>query len=286
MFALLGNIQFEILTGPNDLSKTMESSIAEHALINGKPGIQNTGEKLDTVNCKIKLHHLIVDPEAEISKLNTARANGEILPFTFGNGFYHGDFVITSINITYSRCTSVGDIIEAEIDISLLEYFEVDKAGQETKDAKSKGFANSDNSPQAVPGNFGTLSEAQKTALLASESKAEADRINSATEEAVKNPSTRSRRFKEVSQKAVGLKTKLEQQQKLVFDSDGIRDRAVNLITYIRAAIRAVEKVKQVADEENTVDANQANIDLRNAIDLMQRGSQPVAGLVAIRKPF
>lgn len=286
MFAQLGTIQFELLTGFSELSKKLESNIVEQALVNGKPRLQYTGEKLDVVGFKIKLHHLIVNPEDEIEKLNKARIDGEVLPFVLGNGFYLGDFVVASITVGYKQCTDIGDIIEAELDVALLEYYEVDKAGKAKDDARNKGFANPDNKPQAVPGTFGTLSESQKAALAVSEAKAEADRVSSAMTEAEKNPSTRSRRFKEASEKAGAVKVKLEQLQKIIFDSDGIRDRAVNLLGYIRAAIRTVERLKNVADEENTIDANQANQDMRNAIDLVQRGSGPVAGIVAIRKPI
>lgn len=288
MFAQLGDIKFEVLTAFTDYSIKKESNYAEHARIDGKPGLQFTGEKLDTVSFKIKLHHLIAVPEDEINKLNVARSNGQILPLVWGSGDYEGDFVIVSINVSRSRCNDQGDIMEAEIEIQLLEYFIVNKADQESSDARQKGFANSDNNPQVVTGKFGTLSEAQKAALMTSESKAEADRINSATDEAVNNPATRARRFKEVSKKVGGLKTKLEQLQKLVFDTDGLKDRTDNMQVYLRACIRAADKLKAISSGEtpNVSDANQANQDLRNAMDLMQRSSSPIAGLVAIRKPI
>lgn len=127
MLAQLGTIIFEGLVGFDSLSRSRASSIAEHAKIVGKPGLQKTGDALDLISIGIQFHAAFCTPEDEIKKLADYMKSGEILPFVLGTGEVLGEFVISSINDDFTETDPRGAIIAAFLSIELVESFDADK---------------------------------------------------------------------------------------------------------------------------------------------------------------
>ncbi|PYA54645.1 hypothetical protein DMW53_25830, partial [Serratia marcescens] len=53
MFAVLGDIEFELITYWDGFEATFGVDYAEHARIEGKPGLQFVGDKLDEIQISL-----------------------------------------------------------------------------------------------------------------------------------------------------------------------------------------------------------------------------------------
>jgi len=56
MFAVLGDIEFELITYWDGFEATFGVDYAEHARIEGKPGLQFVGDKLDEIQISLVFH--------------------------------------------------------------------------------------------------------------------------------------------------------------------------------------------------------------------------------------
>jgi len=121
-FALLGEIQFELITYFDGLEGRFGSDYAEHALIEGKPRIQWIGDKLDEWTLKLKFHQLYCDPELEVARLQDALEMHEPLPFVLATGEYKGEFVVTEISVTSEQTDLIGTLVSVEASVSLKEH--------------------------------------------------------------------------------------------------------------------------------------------------------------------
>ena len=147
MYAQLGDIKFQALYGPSTLDSSIEATIAEHPLIEGKPRLQRVGTGLETFDLTIKLHVTFCDPATEIAKLRSYLESGEVLPFIGGDGTVYGTFVVKSLGRSVRQLSRIGKIVDAEISVSLLESFDANRLATLNAQAKEQGFANSVNDP-------------------------------------------------------------------------------------------------------------------------------------------
>lgn len=141
MYAQLGDTIFQGKLGLAGFSGSSETEYAQHPLIDGKPRLQQVAEKLEEITLSINLHYSFCNPEDEISKLQTARSNGYILPFILGTGTVVGDFVITSIKRDITQTDQLGAIVFVSLIVQLLEYYEVDPVAREQRNAQLQAFA-------------------------------------------------------------------------------------------------------------------------------------------------
>lgn len=63
MFAVLGDIPFQLGTSFDALDGTFVNDFAEQARIGHKPGLQFTGAKLDEYHLTLVLHQRYCDPD-------------------------------------------------------------------------------------------------------------------------------------------------------------------------------------------------------------------------------
>lgn len=120
--ALLGDIPFSLITYFEGMETKFAAEYAEHALIEGKPALQWTGDKLDEITWEIIFHAGYCDPEAEMLKLRQAVRDHKALPLVFANGDYRGYFVPTEASVTSRQLTSAGGAIWVEAKLTLREY--------------------------------------------------------------------------------------------------------------------------------------------------------------------
>nr|VFK16294.1 MAG: Phage protein U [Candidatus Kentron sp. LFY] len=121
-FAVLGDIQFELIAYFDGLSGRFGASFAEHARIEGKPRLQWTGDTLDEWTIEAAFHHIYCDPEAEMARLRAAMARHDAMAFVLATGEYKGDFVITEISLTSKRTDRFGALTVANASLSLKEH--------------------------------------------------------------------------------------------------------------------------------------------------------------------
>lgn len=122
MFAILGEIEFDIVTSPTGLERRGSADWARHNLIQGKPKLEWTGEGLEEISLDISLHVALGDPEARLKQLRDAKADHQPLAFVLGNGNYLGPYVISDISTTVRRTAAAGGLWAATVQVSLIEY--------------------------------------------------------------------------------------------------------------------------------------------------------------------
>ncbi|ECI5744487.1 phage tail protein [Salmonella enterica subsp. enterica] len=122
MFALLGNLEFEVLTGPEALDASMGSEFAEQSRIGGKPGLQFTGDKADEYHLTLMWHRQYCDPVRQWQQLNAARLAHQAQAFVTGAGDYLGYFVITDANPTWQMTGGDGQVQAMQVEVTLREF--------------------------------------------------------------------------------------------------------------------------------------------------------------------
>lgn len=122
MWAVLGEIEFELFNHPTLFEERTSADFAEHALIQGKPRLEFVGEGLDELQLELQLHAALVDPEAQIRRFKTAKAERKPLPLVLGSGDYRGVYLITQVDTRVTRTDGHGRIVAAGVSLSLREY--------------------------------------------------------------------------------------------------------------------------------------------------------------------
>lgn len=122
MFALLGDVQFDVITYFDGFESQFGADFAEHALIEGKPRLQFIGDKLDEIRIQLAFHLHYCDPEAELAKLKDALAAHQAMALVLGNGDYKGWFVLTDVQATSKHTDKAGTLIALEASITLREF--------------------------------------------------------------------------------------------------------------------------------------------------------------------
>ena len=85
MFAVLGDIEFELITYWDGFEVTFGVDYAEHPRIEGKPGLQFVGDKLDEIQISLVFHQHYCVPDVELARLRTAMKAHQALALVFGN---------------------------------------------------------------------------------------------------------------------------------------------------------------------------------------------------------
>lgn len=122
MFALLGDVQFDLITYFDGFESQFGADYAEHPLIEGKPRLQFVGDKLDEIRIQLAFHLHYCDPEAELAKLKDALAAHQAMALVLGNGDYKGWFVLTDVQATSKHTDKAGTLIALEASITLREF--------------------------------------------------------------------------------------------------------------------------------------------------------------------
>lgn len=128
MYAQLGNITFENLTGWNEFSRSGSVSYAEHKPLTGKPLLQPTGQNLDEISLSMRLHAAFKEnPSTKLNQLKQYRDTNEILLLKSGNGRIEGEFVITELSESVEDADPQGNIFSYLVTCTLKEFHTIDK---------------------------------------------------------------------------------------------------------------------------------------------------------------
>lgn len=130
--AVLGDITFDLITYFEGMEVKFGADYAEHALIEGKPRLQWTGDKLDEASWSLVFHAGFCDPERELLKLKTAVSKHEAMPLVFSNGDYKGWFVPTEVSVTSQQTMTDGTSVWIEVKLTLREYVEPKVLAEQT----------------------------------------------------------------------------------------------------------------------------------------------------------
>lgn len=150
MYSQLGNIIFDGPFGFNSFENKSAATYARHEIINLKPVLKPTGNELDELSIEIHLRAEFINVTDAIATLKKSCAEFEILPFVKGTGQFVGDFLITEITETHNQAMADGSLIEATLQLSLLEYVTADKLQQQQVADRKNAFALGDKKPLAL----------------------------------------------------------------------------------------------------------------------------------------
>lgn len=123
----LGDIVFDILSGPTTLSSKESVAYVQHKVIGAKPHVQFTAPELRTVTLTLAWHSMLMeDIEAKHKQILDAMNTQQILPLVVGEqsaGTHPGGtYVITSVDTTVERFWENGRIMSLELTVELLEW--------------------------------------------------------------------------------------------------------------------------------------------------------------------
>ncbi len=130
MFASIGPFEFEaseeLVKTFTDLSFSHKANFHEHKILSRKGVIEFTGHDAMTCSLKISLNtDRGNDPHNDIESLKELLESHEAVPFTVGgNVIGSGLWVIESMNVTMNIISSKGDVLSADVTLSLKEVNE------------------------------------------------------------------------------------------------------------------------------------------------------------------
>ncbi len=95
MFAMLGDVRFELLTGFTAFDETHTAAYAKHDVLAGRPRLQAMGNDLTSIRFSIKLHWKLGNPDAQYKGLIAAKEAQQALALVYGSG--RGKRVFTAL---------------------------------------------------------------------------------------------------------------------------------------------------------------------------------------------
>ncbi len=158
MFAVLGDILFEVIGSPETLDSVREYDFAEHRVIESRPRLQWLGNGLERLKLEMMLHASFTDPGAQMSVLRATAAAHRALPLVFGNGGFRGFFVIESLAQRSKQLSASGTPIAITVALSLKEWAALTEldlsplSGFPTLGLASASAARATKSDRALPG--------------------------------------------------------------------------------------------------------------------------------------
>lgn len=122
----LGGVVFSVSTNQvktfDDLKRSGSAKYASHNRHLKDTLLEFTGNDPDKITFTMALSAFLgVDPQAEISNLQAAKRAGRIMQLVIGRQSY-GNWVITSLSTDYDRIDNKGNVLIANVNVSLTAY--------------------------------------------------------------------------------------------------------------------------------------------------------------------
>jgi phage protein U len=280
MYAILGDIKFEGPKGFQDFSASNETVLSEHPVIEGKPKLQATGEKLEEISLKFLLHAGFCNPEFELERLQAYRRNKQVVPFVAGDGTSFGDFVVKSVIRTYQQTDNKGAIIGIDIEVTLVEVYT--PPGVKKRSASDKLAVKEPSlsvtalparltDPQAITLNVRAINM-QSTAM--DQELRDAQRVGSKTARSLRQAK---KRVDKIRDSLAIIETVGSNTRNVVNMFDDMRGQ----VDAVRSATDALEIFIQDGDLNSAVNAS---AQLRNQYGQLAVKSSPLSNLVGTRR--
>ena len=122
MFAVLGDIQFEVVGSPEGYESAGAYDFPEQRVLESKPRLQWVGDELERLSFDLMWHASFTNPAAQLALLRTTAAQHLALPLVFGDGVYRGLFVIESIKVKSQQLSAGGAPIAIRVALALKEW--------------------------------------------------------------------------------------------------------------------------------------------------------------------
>jgi phage protein U len=122
LFAVLGDIQFEVVGSPDEYESAGSYDFAEQKVLESKPALQWVGDDLERLKFELTWHASFTNPAEQLARLRATAAEHLALPLVFGNGGFRGFFVIESINVKSQQLSAGGAPIAIRVALALKEW--------------------------------------------------------------------------------------------------------------------------------------------------------------------
>jgi phage protein U len=122
MFALLGDVVFQIVGSPEDFGLTRDYHFVEQEVIGAPPRLNWIANGLRRLELQMILHASFTVPALDLAQLETAAENHRAMPLVLGSGRLLGHFVIERMSIRMEQMTSLGEPIAMRVGVSLREW--------------------------------------------------------------------------------------------------------------------------------------------------------------------
>lgn len=122
----LGGVVFSVSTNRvktfDDLKRSSSAKYASHNRHLKDTLLEFTGNDPDKITFTMALSAFLgVNPQSEISTLRAAARAGRIMHLVIGRKSY-GNWVISSLSIDYDRVDNKGNVLTANVSVSLTAY--------------------------------------------------------------------------------------------------------------------------------------------------------------------
>jgi len=121
VFAVLGDIPFQVVGSPEAFSDSRGYDYAEQRVAQARPRLQWLADDLVTIRLEMLLHRSFTEPAASLLVLQQAASTHAGLPLVFGNGDFRGYFVITKIDTVSRQLSGIGDLFAILVRLTLKE---------------------------------------------------------------------------------------------------------------------------------------------------------------------
>jgi phage protein U len=122
LFAVLGDIQFEVVGSPEAYESAGTYDFAEQKVIESKPRLQWVGDNLERLKFELTWHASFTNPALQLARLRATAAEHLALPLVFGDGGFRGFFIIESINVKSQQLSAGGAPIAIRVALALKEW--------------------------------------------------------------------------------------------------------------------------------------------------------------------
>lgn len=108
----------------DDFNRSASGRWAQHDIMGKKPKKQYIGPGLDTVSFSVRFSaSLGLNPRKELDRLINIEREGKALPLVIGRKPVGvGLWVITSLSQDWERLDNMGNVLDAQVNITLEEY--------------------------------------------------------------------------------------------------------------------------------------------------------------------
>ena len=90
MFAMLGDIVFQVVGSPDEMEINREYRFAEQQVIAARPRLQWIHAELRRLSIEMLLHASFTVPSVQLAKLQSAAELHRAMPLVFGSGRFFG----------------------------------------------------------------------------------------------------------------------------------------------------------------------------------------------------
>lgn len=270
MILQFGDSIFEGYTAPLTWGTTTEMDYAQIPIINGKPVIQVTGEKLQEPEFQVLYSDEFCSPKTEIDRLEKYVRNKNVFYLIGGDGVNYGKYVLCSVVKGFSRIDNTGYISQISATLKFLEY-------NTTRIVTYAGAALSSSNPKPVepltplPSKVGLAqSEIQKGGLIVKS-------LSSDTKSSTLKFSDIARKCDEAKALFTSANDRIQDTKKVIRRAMDLKDSIQN----VKDALTAMKTASQIKSPE---DLYAANTVLERSMYHLNGASVPITAFVGSRE--